>query len=457
MLVLGLVRPTRAVLSWDEIATADVARRSVSQIWLLAHHIDGVFLPYYLFMHLWTTVVGDSVLDLRFPSIVAMAGAVALAGELGRRLSGPAVGLVTGLLLCLLPNLSRYAAEARPYAFACFFATLALLLLYRVLDAPSRLRWAVYGGAVLGLGLSHVVALTTLVAHLVILLMRTRRAVLPWILTVAVALVPLLPLLWWGTHQRQAQLHWMPPLTGATIYQFPAELTGTAPTAWLLLGLALLAAITADRRSVELTVAGFGPPLVVLALAAAGTSFWVNRYLLFALMPIAMLAATTLVRAATAPRWQTRGVRLLAAFCLVGLVAVPGEIEVRGPTVKNGSNYRKLAALIRSGQQPGDVLVYQAGRTMRAGVEYYLRNDTGRPRDALVSASAAAIGSLSAREYPDPVVRLAGTDRIWLVLYARRTDPLTGRPDLASFLREGYHQAGVWTGKRATLALYVAD
>src|SRR4051812_3006314 len=76
MLGVGVVGATRPVLSWDEIATADAARRSVPQIWHLAHHIDGVFAPYYLLMHLWTAVVGDSVLALRLPSILAMAAAV---------------------------------------------------------------------------------------------------------------------------------------------------------------------------------------------------------------------------------------------------------------------------------------------------------------------------------------------------------------------------------------------
>src|SRR4051812_35773557 len=86
MLALGLLGSTRSVLSWDEIATADVAHRSVGQIWNLAHHLDAVFSPYYLAMHGWTRLFGDSVLSLRLPSILAMAAAAAVTGELGRRL-----------------------------------------------------------------------------------------------------------------------------------------------------------------------------------------------------------------------------------------------------------------------------------------------------------------------------------------------------------------------------------
>jgi hypothetical protein len=74
MLGLGLFEATRPVLSWDEIATADVAHRTAAQIGRLLPHIDGVFGPYYLLLHFWTAVFGASVLSLRLPSILAMAG-----------------------------------------------------------------------------------------------------------------------------------------------------------------------------------------------------------------------------------------------------------------------------------------------------------------------------------------------------------------------------------------------
>jgi mannosyltransferase len=100
-------------------------------------------------MHGWTAVFGDSVLSLRLSSIMAMAAAVALTGELGRRLLG--TGTVAGILACLLPNLTRYAAEARPYAWVCLMSVLALLLLYRTVDRPGLGGWVAYAAAVLGL------------------------------------------------------------------------------------------------------------------------------------------------------------------------------------------------------------------------------------------------------------------------------------------------------------------
>ncbi|MDT5030285.1 MAG: mannosyltransferase, partial [Actinoplanes sp.] len=194
MLAVGLFRATGPVLSWDEVTTADVARRTGAQIWALIQNVDAVFGPYYFFMHFWTSIIGDSVLELRLPSIIMMAAAVGATAELGRRLFSPLTGFVAGLMLCLLPNISRYAAEARPYAFACFLSVLAVLLLHRALEQPGVLRWTGYGLAVLGLGLSHIVALATLGAHAAILAVhlratRTWKVAAVWATAVAVALL----------------------------------------------------------------------------------------------------------------------------------------------------------------------------------------------------------------------------------------------------------------------------
>ncbi|BCJ47632.1 mannosyltransferase [Actinoplanes ianthinogenes] len=446
MLILGLTAPARPVLSWDEVATADVAHRSVGEIWRLAHHIDGVFGPYYLLMHLWTRIFGDSVLSLRLPSILAMAAAAALTGELGRRLAGPRAGTIAGLLLCAIPTISRYAAEARPYAIACLLSSVALLALYRALDAPGPRRWAAYAAALTGLGLFSLVALSAVAGHLALVLIRSRDRLTPWCAAAGATLVPMSPLIWWGVHQRAEQLHWVTPITLTAVRTFPAGLTGSPQVAWLLWGLLALAVIRPSRGILELTVLGLVPPLVVAGAAVAGTSFWVPRYLLFVLIPVAVAAGAGLAR------YRLAGLVAVAVFAAV---AVPGQVAVRGPTVKNGSDYRTLATTIRGQQQSGDDLVLGTDRTMRAGLSYYLRHDPGGPRDVLVQRSAAQTATLKAAEYPDPAARLADAARIWLVVYGRSADPTGRRHDLRKLLHDRYRRAGLWTVKNATMALYV--
>ncbi|WP_412740419.1 glycosyltransferase family 39 protein [Krasilnikovia sp. MM14-A1259] len=476
MIGIALIQAGRPVLSWDEIATADAATRTPAQLWHLIHQVDAVFGAYYLFIHYWTALAGTSEIALRLPSILAMGTAVALTGELGRRYFGPLTGTVAGLLLCLMPNTSRYAAEARPYAFACFFALLALLLLHRAVHQPRPARWIAYGTTVLLLGLSHVIALTTLAAHLVVIAQhRTRRILIAWGTTVGCALAALTPLLWLGLHERDTQLFWVKPLTPGALLGLPGMLLGSVPAGWLLIGLAILAVWQPRRHVTELTVMALVPVAVLATLSVLVAPYWVVRYLLIVLAPLALLAAAGLVQpfgpgpAPAAPvqptgagyssaGWRSRctvALQLVTALAVLGLAVLPDQRAVRGATAKIGSDYRTAAQLVGRFQEPGDGIIYTArSRTMRTGLEYYLRHDPGRPRDLLLQRSAADVGTLLAEEYSDPGEHLGHATRIWLFAYGTEPDPAAARPDLRA-LRNRYQPLRIWTLHDATLALFL--
>jgi mannosyltransferase len=491
MLAVSLIHAGRPRLSWDEATTADVARRTPAEIWHLMQNVDGVFGPYYTLMRYWTALVGDSEIQLRMPSILAMAGAVALAAELGRRLFGPPVGTVAGLILVSLPNTSRYAAEARPYAFACFFSVLAVLLLLSALEKGGRVRWLGYGLAVLLLGASHVVALTTLAAHAVWVAMhpgrrrtpRTgregtgpRRPATAWAITAAGALVLLAPLAYLGTQQRDTQLHWVPPITLPGIGAMPGQIVGSPEAAWLLIGLVLLAVCRpgtpapqhssrqawwrpgfwrADRARTlaPVTVLALAP-LAVVAVVSLVCPMWVARYLLVVLAPTAVLATITL----TGDRFRWRSpaaVRTLGALLLLACVVVPAQREIRAPTAKNGPDYRSVAQLVADRQQTGDVIVYQPrNRFLRAGTDYYLRRLPGAPRDVLLRHPAAEGGRLAADEYPADPAHVAGAPGIWVVAATQKPDPATVVGGLRPLLNSAYQRVGFWQLKSTSVALY---
>ncbi|MFD1373262.1 glycosyltransferase family 39 protein [Actinoplanes sichuanensis] len=454
MLAVALVGAGRPVLSWDEVTSAEVASRSVPQILDLIPNLDAVFGPYYLFLHFWTAVAGTGEIILRLPSIIAMAGAVTIAAELGRRLFDPAVGLVAGLLLCAVPNTSRYAAEARPYAFACFFAALAFLLLIVAVRRGGRLPWIWYGLSVLFLGLSHLIALTTLAAHLTYLVVNARDRVRVWAAAVGVALLPVLPIAYLGTTQEDTQLHWVAPITSGRIRDMPGEIVGSREVAWLLIGLAVLAVWRPGRRLVPIAVYALAPLTVVAVVSVLVSPMWVARYLLVVLAPLTLLAAVALLDG----RSRHTLARAVVVLLAVAFVAIPGERAVRAATAKNGPDYRTIAKIIGAEAQPGDVVVYPArNRAIRAGTGYYLRRQSAAPADVLVEVPSAQTGWLIAYEYPDAVARLTGAPRIWLAVADRRDDPLTARPDLQSLITSGYHRIGLWQPKSATVALYAKN
>ncbi|WP_035085777.1 glycosyltransferase family 39 protein [Catenuloplanes japonicus] len=318
MLVTALISITGPGFSWDEVATADIARRTPAEIWALMWHIDAVLGPYYLAMHAWTALAGASETAMRLPQVIAMALAAGITGELGRRLFTPLTGLTAGLILVIMPNSFRYAAEARPYACSVLFSVLALLLLHGTLRRPAWWRWALYALSVLLLGLTHIVGVSVLGAHALIVTRRARPLLRPWAVSAALVLMLLVPLALLGSGQQSGQVAWIKPLSPAVLRRTPADLIGSAAAAWLLIGLALpavarLPPVRAGRHPLPGTArhplpgtvrpapAGLGALCVVPMAALAAYSLlvgplWVPRYLLIVLPPLALLAAAGIVR-----------------------------------------------------------------------------------------------------------------------------------------------------------------
>jgi mannosyltransferase len=451
MLVVGRFRLRNPTLGWDENATWIASQRTPGQIVDLAKHFDGVISPYYMFMHFWTAAFGDSEFWLRAPSLIAVSLAVGLAGELGRRLFSPGVGLLGGALLVLVPQLTRYAQDARAYGITFLFATLATLLLYRALERPTWARWIPYAVVVTLVGWAHIFGLMVLAGHAYAVLSRWHaqrdRALLRWLIVVPIAVLPVLPLVWLGLHQKGEQLDWIAPMTLDQVWKAPGEIFGSAAAGLLLIGLAF-AARASDRRVIrELSMLAVVPPLLLIAVSFAGSPFWVPRYVLFIVPAVTLMAAAAL-----------RGLRLpaLGAVILLAAVAVPAQRAVRGPASHLGANFRAVSRVISHNQQPGDAIVYGASGTwsLRAGIDYQLRGRE-RPRDVLLQTPAAEVGQLEAVQCPDEVACLGSSKRVWFFRQWQTGKPLTDAGPLTTTFRTHYRQAGVWHATKATLVLFV--
>ncbi len=449
-LVSGRYRIGASALGYDENATYVAATRTVGQIRDLAFTIDGVIAPYYLFMHFWTGVFGTSELAMRAPSVLAVAAGIGIIAHLGRTLFTPTVGLIAGLVLTVIPQLTRYAQEARAYGFAFLFAALATLLLYRALQRPTWGRWAAYAGAVVLLGLSHIFALLLLAGHAVAVLTRwyagRDRALLRWLAVTAAAVLPALPLAWLGQRQAGAQLHWIPPVTWETVVAAPGDLFRSAAAGLFVIGLAFTARWPDRRLTRELAWLAILPPALLLAVSAAGSPMWVPRYAIFALAPLALLAATAL---------QELTARTVGALLVLFAVALPGQILVRDVTSHDGPDFRRMANIVAAGAQPGDGIVYATpgNWTLRAGMDRQL---AGRPapRDLLVARSAVDVHHLGAEECADVAACVGTTPRVWVVRLGVRSDPLTGFGAAEPTLRADYRRTRVWPVTNGTVALY---
>ena len=456
-LVAGAIGLSRPSVGWDENATWLVSGRTVGQIVEQARHFDGVISPYYLFMHFWTAAFGDSESALRAPSLIAVALGVGISAEIGRRLFGPAVGLLTGLLLVTVPQLSRYAQDARAYGLAFLFATLATLLLHRALHQPSWRRWSGYGVVVSLLGLSHILALLVLIGHAYAVLTRARRDAagtrpLRWLTVTAVALLPVLPFVLLGATQRGSQLDWLGPMTVKQVLEAPGDIFGAAAVGLLLIGLALTARTRDPRPLRELAVLAVAPPVVLMSVSFVTSSLWVPRYVLV-VVPAMCLGAAVALRAVP--------LRAVAALLLLIAVGLPAQHDLRERTSHMGPDFRTVAGLVAQHQQPGDVIVYGSAGTwsLRAGLDYQLRGRT-KPRDVLLRTPAAEVGQLNAVQCADQVACLGSAQRVWLFRFrpARKeltaTSPLGDAGAVGRVLTSRYQVVAVWHPTKSNLILF---
>ncbi|MFC0031346.1 glycosyltransferase family 39 protein [Micromonospora chaiyaphumensis] len=462
---IGHAQPWR-----DELATWSAATRPVPDLVRLAGTIDAATGPYYLLMHGWTALSGTSPAALRLPSALAMAGAAALTARLGARLAGPRAGLLAGLFLAVLPATSRYGQEARPYAPAALFAVLATLLLVGALGRPTWRRWTGYALAVAALGLLHLIALTLLAAHaLVVLLVALRgptaaglepppdpagpggRRGLLWRWPVAVlpAVVLVAPLVLEARGQRGRQLDWVRLVRVDDLAALPGGLAQSGVVGGVLVGLAALGAARLGRRAL---LPGAAVLLPVLLLFVAGTAvpLWVTRYLFFTVPFACLLAGAALA-----------GVRLgpaLAVVTLAGLLGLPDQAALRRTHEWPRTapvDYAGVARIVADHEQPGDAVVYSPRHSWLfpdLGLAYHL--GARRPRDVLVVRDQRQRADLWAAECDRPAECLAGVDRVWLVVTGRRADPLAAVPGAKGHaLRDAFTVRQVWPRPGLTVAL----
>nr|WP_307868640.1 glycosyltransferase family 39 protein [Micromonospora sp. C95] len=460
----------------DELATWSAATRGLSGLFRLAGTIDAATGPYYLLMHAWLAVAGDSVAALRLPSALAMAATAGLTAVLGHRLWDTRVGTLAGLLFAVLPGTSRYGQEARPYALAGTLAVLSTLLLVDALRRPSRRRWIGYAAATTALGLTHLVALTLLAAHAAAVLTVTQtvrtdpatgagvtrqgrggtrisptsgRSAGYWLaalVPVATAVVPLAVI---ARGQRARQLDWVDAARPGDLAALAGGVAQSSVVGGVLLGLAALGAARAGRRGL-LPVSCVLAPVLLLFLAGLVVPLWVPRYLVF-VVPFGCLLAGAALASARLPA-------ALAVVALTGLLGLPDQAALRRTHEWPRSatvDYRTVAEIVGSDRQPGDAVVYSPRDSwlfLDLGLRYHLGGRT--PQDALLVEGQERRGDLWAAECDRPAECLAEVDRVWLVLAGRRSDPLAAVPGTkGDALRDHFAVARVWPRPGITLAL----
>ncbi|MFE7114620.1 glycosyltransferase family 39 protein [Streptomyces sp. NPDC057654] len=435
LLVLGvcLWGIGRRPLDHDEYATWWAATLPHADLSRLLHHTDALLAPYYVFMHGWTALAGDSATALRLPSAVAMGAAGALTALLGRRLFDARTGVVAGVLLALAPNAAQYGQEARPYAFAALFAVAATLALLRALDRPGLVRWLLYGACLAPAVLAHPVTAALLPAHLAWARTGARRGrrTAAWAASACCGLLPVLPLVALGVRGGQTdQVGWN--LTGwRSMVTMPYLLFGSPAVAAVGLLCALAALVAARDRIGPLALWAL-LPLPVTAATTGELHLFQERYLLFTLPAWALLAACGAVRVLGPYATRRRAVAVATAALVPVLAACSALDHTRHVTRRHPGepDFRRAATMVEDRSRPGDGLAYSGNGDEPRALAYELRHLPARtrPTDVFTGHSARRLGRYAPDDCQDPEPCANGFRRIWVVSTDRSGDGTDSMP-----------------------------
>jgi mannosyltransferase len=365
----------------DEGLSVGIADRALGAI---PHALreDGAPPLYYMLLHFWLIVAGDSEAGVRSLSLLFSLLAIPAAWWAGRAVFGTTrAAWIAAVLAAFNPFLSQYAQEARMYSLVSLLAIPATACFLRAyaLDAESpraRRPW------IAGFSLSVAAALYThnwaifftlacVAAWGLLFVMapgwRRRELVRDGLLGFGGAFVLYLP--WIPTTLYQAA-HTGAPWSDApaldSLLGVPGQLLGRIPQIVLLIcagaGLLALWRRDLDRRLTPLAravavLAVLGVLTVVLAWTLSQVSpAWANRYLAIALPPFLLLAAGGLANA--------------GRLGLVGLLLVVVMWAQDTPPVEK-SNVRAVAHAIGPSLAPGDLVISTQPETVPV-LRYYL-------------------------------------------------------------------------------------
>jgi mannosyltransferase len=455
-LALGFYDIGRPELWRDELASWTIAERPLGAMFATGRRIDGSLLAYYLVLHSWIKLFGDSADAMRSLSVLAMAGAAVCVTLTGQRLAGARAGQVAGLVFALVPSVSRFAQEVRSYALQVLLATLATLLLLRALEQPLVRRWAAYAAAVAALGYIDLVALVLITGHLAAVALTWRnnrdRRLLWFVPAVAAAITACLPLIIVGSGQAGSQIGWIlrPGLDLTAVSSFGRNLCYSTLVAAALLILAVAAWVVHWRAAAFATAVMLLPVAAVWAMSQGTYSYFFPRYLLFTVAAWAILAGIAVSRFNVAVA--------VVVVLLIALLGFSDQEVIREPGAHNWAsypvsadrefwNYASAASLIArtgvGGRDTGIVFPLVPGEFLMIdeGVRYYLEQDGAVvPRQLFTAATAQQADGLYAVACKHPAACLGSEDRIWVVSAGYETDVWTAvPPGEAAPLRARYH------------------
>jgi hypothetical protein len=345
---------------------------------------------YYALLKVWMALAGSSDVSLRLVSALAGAAAIPLVYALSQRwFRDRALAMVAALWLACNPAHVFYSQETRMYALAVFFAGMAVYGAWRWLAAQRARTLVGYALAALAVLYTNYFGAFVIIAVNLALPLglwggrnRLRRLKQWWgaQLIVALCLLPLTPL---GQGLLSHDFAWRPTLsTEALLFDaWRAVTVGSSPWRWqpeawepIAWALPLIGAVALLRRRPvsALSTAWYAlVPVALMALLELNRAVYTGRYVLYVVVPLAVLVAAGAVALGRMAAWVVRQWRPLSALSLLTGLSLAGLALMLafGAPFADGlrryyldptyarDDFRAVAAHIQGQEKPGEAII----------------------------------------------------------------------------------------------------
>ena len=119
---------------YDEADSILLANLNLSQIFLYPTNTPPL---YYIILHWWINLFGDSEFSIRFPSVIFGCLSIFMIYKVGNKIFDKDVGILSSLLLGLSVFHIHYSQEARAYSLSVLLTLLSIFFLIKLLRRSS--------------------------------------------------------------------------------------------------------------------------------------------------------------------------------------------------------------------------------------------------------------------------------------------------------------------------------
>jgi hypothetical protein len=371
---------TVPVIWYDEAYSLLLARETPTRIWAMTA-LDVHPPLYYVLLHYWGIVWGDSPLAARSLSALADVGTLLLCIKLMSLVSTRRATWITALLLALLPISVRYSQEARMYTLlGCWLmgATLALVCWAR---APAQKRYAVvYVLLMTAAFYTHYFAGLCVLVHWLFWWQSrvtgngTGIAADQWLIANGAVVFWYLP--WVPSLLNQladtTNLGWIEPVTlqGALslVWQFTVmgddsskqSISHLLPFALMLLcAFIVVVGNSGERRFSVLLIGYFFVPVTALYQISLFLPLFVPRYLVFTAPAVAMVTGVALdVVLRRWPLWANAALVFFIVGQLSGLTEIYRQTDgLNGTGLRKEPGFPQLIMQLNQAVRPRDEII----------------------------------------------------------------------------------------------------